>query len=53
MDYQVEAEKALKRIKQLETEVDALKKRMDNQYNATDDLIKRVTKMESRIGRFA
>jgi phage shock protein A len=48
MDYQAEADKALKRIKQLESEVESLKKRMDNQYTATEDLIRRVTKLESK-----
>jgi uncharacterized protein involved in exopolysaccharide biosynthesis len=41
MDWQLEADEARKRLKQLETEVDALKKRMD-------DLIRRVTQVEGR-----
>jgi phage shock protein A len=48
MDWQAEADKALKRIKQLEVEVDALKKRMDSQYDTTKELMTRLTKLENR-----
>jgi hypothetical protein len=51
MDWQLDVDEARKRIKELEKEVDALKKRMDNQYKATEDLIRRVTTVEAKVTR--
>ena len=46
MDWEAEAKDALKRIKALEKEVESLKKRMDNQYDATEELNRRVAQLE-------
>ena len=46
MDWEERAEKALKRIAELEKKVESLERRMNNQYAATDDLVKRVGKLE-------
>ena len=46
MNWEAEAQKALKRIADLEREVASLKQRLDNQYAATEDLMRRVSKLE-------
>jgi phage shock protein A len=46
MNWEAEASKALKRIEELEKKVRSLEQRMDNQFDATQDLISRVSKLE-------
>jgi len=46
MNWEAEAQKALERINKLESEMASLKQRMDNQYAATEDLIRRVGRIE-------
>lgn len=49
MNWEAEAQKALKKIAELEKEVESLKNRMANQYQATEDLIRRVSKLERGV----
>lgn len=51
MNWEAEAQKALKRIADLEREIASLKQRMDNQYAATEDLMRRVSKLERGVDR--
>jgi len=47
MDWQKEADEARKRLKNVEKEVEALKRRMDAQWEATQELIKKIKKLET------